>query len=301
VLPEYRLQEEQSNQKLELQPTTHKVSIHVLKNPAIVQLNSKMKTDVLLTTATPVETKAVLELFPGYQEVEIREKIYFDLGLINDLQIVLIQQTHMGSNGTAGSHISIKEAIEALSPLYVIMVGIAFGIDASKQDIGDILVSQHIQNYDLQRVSTGPDNKPKFENRGERVTASTLLLSRFMAAQYSPPNTWPGKPPKIDFGLILSGSKLVDHEDYRNELRNLAPDAIGGEMEGIGLYHAASDKKVHWIVVKAICDWADGNKHVRKNDRQQLAAKNAAIFTLHVLQRSSFKHHRRTNKKTTDK
>ncbi|WP_220207213.1 5'-methylthioadenosine/S-adenosylhomocysteine nucleosidase family protein [Reticulibacter mediterranei] len=291
---------EQSKKSLEMQSAPQKSSIHTLKNSDIAPKN-KMKTDVLLATTTPIETKAVLELFPGYKEITIREKIYFDLGLTNNLQVVLTQQMHMGSNGTAGSHISIKEAIEALSPLYVIMIGIAFGIDANKHDIGDILVSQYIQNYDPQRVSSGPDNKPKFENRGERVTASTLLLSRFMAAQYSPPDTWPGKPPKIDFGLILSGSKLVDHEDYRDALRSLASDAIGGEMEGIGLYHAASDKKVHWIVVKAICDWADGNKHVQKNDRQQLAAKNAAIFTLHVLRRSNLKHHRRPKQKTTDK
>jgi nucleoside phosphorylase len=203
----------------------------------------------------------------------------------------------MGSAGTAGSHMSVKEAINALSPLYVIMVGIAFGTNPDRQNIGDILVSRHIQDYDPQRVSLGADNKPVFEPRGDRVMASPHLLGLFMAGQYSPPNIWSGKPPKIDFGLILSGSKLVDHLDYRDELRRFAPDAIGGEMEGIGLYHAASDRKVHWILVKAICDWADGNKHIEKNDRQQLAASNAAIFTCHVLQRGGFERHR-TKKKT---
>jgi hypothetical protein len=38
---------------------------------------------------------------------------------------------------------------------------------------------------------------------------------------------------------------------------------------------------VDWILVKAICDWANGNK----NDKAQpLAARNAAQFVLHVLQ-----------------
>ncbi len=51
-------------------------------------------------------------------------------------------------------------------------------------------------------------------------------------------------------------------------------------MEGAGLYVAAHDAKVDWILVKAICDWADGNKD---DTAQALAARNAAEFVLHVL------------------
>jgi nucleoside phosphorylase len=257
-----------------------------------------MTTDILLATVTQTETQAVLQLFPGYQGISIRKKIYYDLGFINDLRVALFQQPHIGSTGTAGSHMSIKEAINALSPLYVIMVGIAFGINSDALKIGDILVSRQIQDYDPQRVSLGADNQPVFEPRGDRVTASPHLLDLFIAGQYSLPNIWPGQPPKIEFGLILSGSKLVDHLGYREELRRFAPDAIGGEMEGIGLYHAASERKVHWILVKAICDWGDGNKHIDKDDRQQLAASNAAIFTCHVLQSGGFEHHRPKKKIT---
>src|SRR5262249_30763174 len=145
---------------------------------------------------------------------------------------------------------------------------------------------------DPQRVSLGADNRLVFEPRGDRVMASPHLLDLFIAGQYSLPNIWSDKPPKINFGLILSGSKLVDHPGYREELHRFAPDAIGGEMEGIGLYHAAAERKVHWILVKAICDWADGNKHLDKNNRQKLAASNAAVFTHHVLQRGGFERHR---------
>lgn len=293
VPPTYQADPDQNRQKPII---LYNEPIHMLRETAIppykVQRKRKMTTDILLATVTSIETEAVLELFPGYQDVSIGKKIYFDLGSINDLRVVLFQQPHMGSTGSAGSHMSIKEAINALSPLYVIMVGIAFGINSDTQNIGDILVSQQIQDYDPQRVSPGTDNKPVFEPRGGRVPASPHLLHLFMAGQYSLANVWSGEPPKIHFGLILSGSKVVDHLGYRDELRGFACDAIGGEMEGIGLYHAASERKVHWILVKAICDWADGNKHVDKNDRQQLAAGNAALFTHHVLQRGGFERHR---------
>jgi nucleoside phosphorylase len=90
----------------------------------------------------------------------------------------------------------------------------------------------------------------------------------------------------------------VDNVDYRDQLRMLEPEAIGGEMEGVGLYTAAQNAKVDWILVKAICDWADGNKSGEKTvvsrdgdskkistkDRdQKIAARNAAEFTIHVL------------------
>jgi nucleoside phosphorylase len=54
-------------------------------------------------------------------------------------------------------------------------------------------------------------------------------------------------------------------------------------MEGAGLYGVAMEEHIDWIIVKAICDWADGNKHEHKAARQVLAAERAASFVLHAL------------------
>ncbi|MFB3154300.1 MAG: NB-ARC domain-containing protein, partial [Candidatus Acidiferrales bacterium] len=71
--------------------------------------------------------------------------------------------------------------------------------------------------------------------------------------------------------------------------RGFEPEAIGGEMEGAGLYVSCHDENVDWILVKAICDWADGHKAEDKKARQQTAAHNAASFVLHALQFAPFK------------
>ena len=76
----------------------------------------------------------------------------------------------------------------------------------------------------------------------------------------------------------------MDNLDFREQLRGFEPEAIGGEMEGAGLYVACQDQKVDWILVKAICDWADGHKAQDKDDHQQTAAANAAAFVLYALQ-----------------
>jgi hypothetical protein len=88
----------------------------------------------------------------------------------------------------------------------------------------------------------------------------------------------------LRFGTILTGAKLVDNLDFREQLRVCEQEAIGGEMEGAGLYVACHDQKIDWILVKAICDFADGRKAQDKDSRQALAAKNAADFMRHALQ-----------------
>jgi nucleoside phosphorylase len=101
------------------------------------------------------------------------------------------------------------------------------------------------------------------------------LLDRFRSGDLD----WQG--PARHFGLILSGEVLVNDLEYCKKLLSEEPEAIGGEMEGAGLYAATRDAKVDWIVVKAICDWADGNKDY---EAQPMAAKNAAEFVRHVVE-----------------
>jgi radical SAM protein with 4Fe4S-binding SPASM domain len=239
------------------------------------------KADILIVTVTKVESKAVMHVFKEFTgkdpiPMQVGDRIYHDLGKINN-QVVFMALSEMGSSGLGGSQETVRKGIEALKPNSVIMIGIAFGINEHKQAIGDILVSQQLWLYDLQRV--GKEIIP----RGDKPHASTRLINLFQSADLY----W--DEAKVRFGLILTGAKLVDNMDYRDQLKQFEPEAIGGEMEGAGLYVACQDSKVDWILVKAICDWADGNKGQDKDQRQQLAAHNAASFVLHTLQTSSFK------------
>jgi hypothetical protein len=143
------------------------------------------------------------------------------------------------------------------------------------------LVSQQLWLYDLQRVG-----KHEIRPRGDKPHASPWLLDFLKSADLY----WEGTT--VRFGLILTGEKLVDNVDYRDQLKKFEPEAIGGEMEGAGLYTACQDAYVDWILVKAICDWADGNKGQEKEARQNLAAHNAASFVLYALQQASIKQKR---------
>jgi nucleoside phosphorylase len=179
-------------------------------------------------------------------------------------------QSEMGTSGRGAASLTVNNAIEDLHPVAVIMVGIAFGLRPDKQKLGEILVSKQLVSYEPGKVKGR-----KVIHRGDRVTCSTALLDKFRSGDLD----WRGA--KAHFGLMLSGEKLIDDLPFRDRLLAAEPEAGGVEMEGAGLYAAASDARADWILVKAICDWADGNKH---DGAQPEAARNAAAFVLHVIQ-----------------
>jgi len=232
--------------------------------------------DVLLITVNRHETDALLRAFKEVtgltaKPTPIRNRIYHDLGTLNGAR-VFHALSEMGSGGVGATQQVVERAIKALSPDTIIAVGIAFGVSAKDQKIGDILVSKHLRPYELQRVGASGlilrDSKPP---------ASSRLVNFFSAAQIS----WKGA--RVRFGVLLSGEKLIDNLDYRDQLIKLEPEAIGGEMEGAGLYTACHDPKKDWIVIKAICDWGDGEKSKEKTARQRKAAKNAVRFLVHAM------------------
>jgi nucleoside phosphorylase len=223
-------------------------------------MSDSLHTDVLIMTVTCAESRAVLAAFEAATgqkatPVTIGDKVYRAY-----VWIVLLVGMSAG------------KAIAALRPGAVIMVGIAFGINEQKQKLGDILVSRQLMLYDVQRVSA-----TQIVPRGDRPHASARLLDYLTSAELD----WSGA--HVRFGLLLTGEKLVDNVDYRDQLRKLEVEAIGGEMEGAGVYAACQDARVDWVLVKSICDWADGNKAQDKDERQQQAAKNAADFVVHAL------------------
>lgn len=232
--------------------------------------------DVLLITVTKTESRAVLQCFEALskskaQPIYIDKRVYFDLGEINGAAVYLTQSA-MGTAALDASLQAVTKGIDALQPTAVIMVGIAFGINDEKQAIGDVLIAEQLQPYESQRVGD------KIILRADRPHSAPWLLNLCRSAELM----WDGAT--LRFGIVLSGEKLVDNQAFRDQLLQLAPEAIGGEMEGAGLYAACHDKKVDWLLVKAVCDFADGNKGQDKDHRQQLAANNAAEFVLYCLQ-----------------
>jgi formylglycine-generating enzyme required for sulfatase activity/nucleoside phosphorylase len=228
---------------------------------------------ILIVTVTKVEAQAVLRAFSQnakWTRENFGGKFYYFLGFHGNAPVCMVQ-SEMGTATPGGSLLTVHQAIQDLHPQAIIMCGIAFGLRPDKQKLGDILVSRQLQYYESQKVDLERGQIP----RGDRVTSAERLIDRFRSSDVE----WQGA--STHFGLVLSGEKLVNDPSFRKWLLKAEPEAIGGEMEGAGLYVAARDAKVDWILVKAICDWADGSKN---DGAQVLAAENAAQFVLRAVQ-----------------
>lgn len=239
------------------------------------------QTKILVVTATAVETAAlhkVLRRLP-YQPTLLRlphgNQTYY-IGALGKYAIVHVQ-CEMGAVGLGSSLATANEAIAFWKPKAVVMVGIAFGIDRKSQHVGDVLLSKTVIPYDLQRRNEGWQ-----VDRSARPPAGATLFNRFKNYADWKHKLPTGKRAAVIGCDVLSGESLIDDAQFRDALVAQFPTARGGEMEGVGIYSAAQGQNLQWILVKAICDFADGKKSVGKKRKQAIAAAAAASLCRHV-------------------
>jgi nucleoside phosphorylase len=234
----------------------------------------------LIITATDVETDALHALFrplPTFNRclrVAVGNQVYF-LGKLGGYAVVHVQ-CRMGSISPGASKGTVTDAINLWDSRAVVMVGIGYGVDRKKQRVGDVLVSKTVIPYEIKREGVKPIQ------RNSIPPAGATLLNRFSSSQgwsYSLPKDHLARVLPTD---MLSGESLIDNEKFRRRLLKTFPQAEGGEMEGAGVFSSAHEKGIQWILVKSICDFADGKKSRNKKANQRIAAASSASFCSHV-------------------
>ena len=240
----------------------------------------------LLVTANEHETNAVLNsgMF-NYKEERAKDPddtLYYHVGEFGRFSVVHFELPDQGSVGSDASALSINAAIKEFSPDAVILIGIAFGKENPNpgeesliQPIGTVLISEKVADYESGKMKNGtilPD--------GAIPEAGRQLLAEFRHAS----NIWTRNPSnKVEFGLLLSGDKVVDDPAFKASLWEKYPRAIGGEMEGRGAYAVCRRTGIsEWIIIKAVCDYGDGYKGDNKEERQ-IKASSAAVSLLEQL------------------
>jgi len=234
--------------------------------------------DILLLSVTEVERDAILAVmqpWPGTDvilEGAVSETTY-RFGLFGRYRAAHVEST-MGTQGRHGVTLKARAALEELRPKAMLLLGIAFGVNRAKQRLGDVIVAETVQPYAYERVG------PKVIPRGIEISCGIDLSERFRTRRREWEVRYGQRKVAVFQGQMLSGPKLIDDKEFRDALVSTYPEAKGGEMEGEGGYAAAEHARVQTILIKSICDWADGHK----NDRAQaFAAFTAVSLAEHVL------------------
>lgn len=260
------------------------------------RLSSGMQTHTLIMVATPDEHRALSSAVCAISKQQPEEsflphQVVTRLGVISNTRISLVQ-VEPGTVGPGAAAIAAASLVTRLEPDFLILAGICYGLHPGPQDFGDVLVSTQLRAIDVRKVAeptgyvsqpiasgqeareqldttSAPDGDPTVIIRGDHVTPSPMLLGRMRAAARAVGDTI-----TVHLGPMLTANTLVSSRKVRDDLHAAHPEAIGGEMEGAGVYAAAAHAKVDWIVVKGICDWG-----FRKSDEHhRLAASNAAAL-----------------------
>ena len=222
---------------------------------------------VLLMTATPLELRGIM----GYLKpkkiggkiietfVKGQEKVY--IGKFGEYPVVVgMSAPGRAQQGPLDACIVTTIIMMMVIEIrYVIAVGICYGMDESKTSSGDVIVSNPICDFTCLRV--GAENI--LQPRGGIPPVGPTLLQVF-SSPIGYTHTQDGKKVEVHCGPFIARPDLVDNPRYKEQLKILRPDAFGGEMEGAGIMTAAmrvpSKHRVEAIVIKAICDWGDGEK-----------------------------------------
>ena len=245
----------------------------------------KVRAKILLVTATDVETREIhahlRPLWPRKRlfRISAENQTYY-IGRLGCYGVIHVQ-CQMGSVLPGASGGTVADAIALWGVKAVIMVGIAFGTDEKKQRIGDVFISKTVIPYEVKR-----EGKREVVFRNPIPPAGATLLNRFTNARHWQHSLLRKQQARVISAQLLSGESLIDNRKYLAKLLKAFPQAEGGEMEGAGIFAAAHEKGVQWILVKAICDFADGKKHRGKKLKQHIAATAAASLCAHVFSQS---------------
>ena len=217
-------------------PPAPKVDVLELKDIKATRVDwpdfNRRKTDVLLLTVNDIEFCATLKILPDPKNTDSQQslgRVYFDE--INHNRVVVLK-SDMGSTGPAGIQATLLDAIELLKPGVIVCLGVAFGMNQDKVQLGDVLVATKMALYGKQKV----DTEGEILRRGSEFDCNARLFRLFDLGKYGwkGPNN-DGNVPKVHLGLVLSGPVLINNKDYKEKLRRFYPEALGGEMEGEGM------------------------------------------------------------------
>lgn len=218
---------------------------------------------IAIITAIPEEFEAVKRISNFGAFVGTTSWLCEASSATGDYDIILSQAVDSSSGPCRDLLDHIKESF---MPEFFIMCGIAGGNQAWGADLGNIIIADHIDGYETQKLTGGTPNYQKrahdhpsyfLRQTAQRVRGKNQWHTRITADR--PKKT--GAPEVID-GNLISGEKLLGdgNNAYQQQILAAFPNAKAVDMEAIaiarGIYSARATRhyNAQYLVVKAISD-----------------------------------------------
>ena len=244
--------------------------------------------DFMIITAIKAERLAVLNAF-GIDEIKDRVRkgsrtYWCKQVFLNDSRFYKIVVAQSIDIANVNAAILTNDTLHHWQPAAVLMTGIsATAKPESKQKLGDLVVGKEVYYYETSKITAeGKLPEPK------QIPVDATLLDRVNALPDSDFSILAERPdgtntrPKVEPGVIASGDKEIADAAERDAIAAANREIMTIEMEGYGVISAAwqSFDQIRCLVIRALCDYADSNKH---DQWRAYAAAVAAGYTKHFL------------------
>lgn len=195
--------------------------------------------------------------------------------------------------GLVAAGVATAKAIALFKPKIVVMTGICGGRRGDCA-LGDLIGATLTWDYGSGKF-TDVGGTVEFEPAPFQAAASARVngvlaqLSTdqelIQAIYQKSPGFRPESLPKFHPGPLASGAAVQNHKEFFNGVANQQRKIIGIDMEAFAVAwacHEAHEPQPHWLVIKAVVDFADGTKDSRM---QAFGSYASASFALAALER----------------
>jgi len=247
--------------------------------------------DFVIISALQEELEALLEKFPSAKRLPPSNKdvrIYYQVdlpvtfsdGTTGTYRLVFLSQLGMGRVQAASA---ANDAIKQWHPHYMLLVGIAGGITEAGVQRGDVLISDQIVDYELQKLTpNGEEIRWEVHRADARLLETVRHLGENWRRLIKKRRPSPGRP-KRSIGPMATGDKVIAVKDVLDCYRDIWPKLIGIEMEAGGVASAVyqSVDQPGFLMVRGVSDLADEHKD---DTWRSYACHAAAAYVLALLQ-----------------
>lgn len=228
---------------------------------------------VILTALNEPELMAFNELISDVKDPELdvnficKEAIFSDSNM--SMKIALATPNSMG---VAATLITAMQMIHYYNPKYLVLAGIAGGINGKNKNLGDIAIANQVYNYESGKIKFNedksvdeflPSNTPVPINQNLWAMLSEFSEERNNVSNIQ--NSWKGEERdsilRIHKGSFFCGSSVIASSSKVKDFVNSDRKIVGIDMESYGVQLINKFcPTVETFIVKSYSDFADEKK-----------------------------------------
>lgn len=255
-------------------------------------IENEKKYDVAIITALNIEFEQLKEVCK-LEHLKSDDTLVFYAGTLNtmksnNLKIIACCINDMGMQSASAV---ASKVISLFSPTHLFMTGICAGLESAGVKLGNIIIAKQVWDYESGKISDTATGGYSFKPDMKCIPTVQSIITRLSDFANSKNvlsnihNEFKGKKPDtqlvVKFDSVGSGPYLLRSKNYLAELLENDRKLIAVDMEGYGVYKAASfHQGTIPVFIKSVSDFGDPDK---KDDIHDYASYVSARFLIEFL------------------